>query len=277
MQEKTRIAVVGATGRLGHHVVDVMKAAHDVVPISRSQGVDVFTGKGLAEALSGVQTVIDVSTFPTPDQEAATEFFSTAAHNLHEIGERAGVERMVEVSIVGTDKYAAGYSVAKVAHEKAMLTGPIPVRVLRATQFFEFVEQLLVWTRQGDVAYLPKMQVQPVAARAVAMALAELATKTAWTDSTRLDRPIPEIAGPRVENLADLARRFAAHRGDPVRVEEVTDPADPDRVLEATGGLLPGPQATIAGPNFTEWLEASQSPRTEGTTPMATQENAATS
>ena len=256
MQEQKRIAVVGATGRLGHHVVEVLKAAHDVVPISRSLGVDVFTGVGLAEALSGVETVIDVSTFPTPDQAAATEFFSTAARNLHEVGERAGVQRMVEVSIVSTDKYVAGYSVAKVAHEQAMLAGPIPVQVLRATQFFEFVEQLLVWTRQGDVAYLPKMRVQPVAARAVATALADLATRSAWTGPTGAGTSFPEIAGPRVENLADLARRFAAHRGDPVTVEEVTDPADPDRVMEATGGLLPGPVATIAGPTFTEWLEA---------------------
>ena len=154
------------------------------MPISRSQGVDVFTGEGLADALSGVETVIDVSTFPTPDQDAATEFFSTAARNLHEVGERAGVQRMVGVSIVSTDKYVAGYSVAKVAHEKAMLAGPIPVQILRATQFFEFVEQLLVWTRQGDVAYLPTMRVQPVAARAVAMALADLATSAAWNDSS---------------------------------------------------------------------------------------------
>jgi uncharacterized protein YbjT (DUF2867 family) len=103
---------------------------------------------------------------------------------------------------------------------------------------------------------MPKMRVQPVAARAVAMALADLATKPAWTETSGTNTPLPEIAGPRVENLADLARRFAAHRGDPVQVEEVTDPADPDRVMEATGGLLPGPHATIAGPTFTEWLEA---------------------
>lgn len=256
MQNKTRIAVVGATGRLGRHVVDVLNAAHDVVPISRSQGVDVFTGDGLAEALTGVQTVIDVSTFPTPDQEAATDFFSTAARNLHQVGQRAGVRRLVGVSIVSTDRYVAGYSVAKVAHEKAMLAGPVPVKVLRATQFFEFVEQLLLWTRRGDVAYLPKMRFQPVAARAVAIALADLATEANWPESTDPAGPLPEIAGPRVEELADLARQFAAHRGDPVRVEDVTDPADPDRVLEATGGLLPGPHATIAGPTFTEWLEA---------------------
>jgi uncharacterized protein YbjT (DUF2867 family) len=256
MQQKMRIAVVGATGRLGRQVVEVLNGAHDVVPLSRSQGVDVFTGAGLAEALAGVETVIDVSTFPTPDQAAATEFFVTAARNLHQVGRGAGVRRMVGVSIVSTDKYVAGYSLAKVTHEKAMLAGPIPVRVLRATQFFEFVEQLLIWTRQGDVARLPRMRFQPVAARAVAIALADLATETTWADSTDPDGHLPEIAGPRVEDLADLARKLAAHRGDPVRVEEINDPADPDRVMEATGGLLPGPHAMITGPTFTEWLEA---------------------
>jgi uncharacterized protein YbjT (DUF2867 family) len=42
-----RIAVAGATGRVGRHVVDVLEAdGHDVVAISRSHGVDVITGQG---------------------------------------------------------------------------------------------------------------------------------------------------------------------------------------------------------------------------------------
>ncbi len=45
----TRIAVAGATGRVGRHVVDVLEAGgHDVMAISRSHGVDVITGDGLA-------------------------------------------------------------------------------------------------------------------------------------------------------------------------------------------------------------------------------------
>jgi hypothetical protein len=35
---------------------------------------------------------------------------------------------MVVVSIIGTDKYAAGYGAAKLAHEQAALAGPIPAR-----------------------------------------------------------------------------------------------------------------------------------------------------
>jgi hypothetical protein len=36
----------------------------------------------------------------------------------------------------------------------------------------------------------------------------------------------------------------------------VSDPADPDRDVYATGALLPGPDATLAGPTFDEWLDA---------------------
>src|SRR6266545_6484134 len=132
MQARRKIAVAGATGRVGRHVVDVLEAeGHDVVAMSRSSGVDVVTGDGLAEALTGVECVIDVATGPSPDQEAATAFFTAAARNLHAAGVRAGVQRMVVVSIIGCDRFTAGYGAAKNAHEKAHLSGPIPVRILR--------------------------------------------------------------------------------------------------------------------------------------------------
>src|SRR5438093_3734601 len=248
MEARRKIAVAGATGRVGRHVVEVLEAGgHDVVAMSRSSGVDVVTGDGLAEALAGVECVIDVATGSSPDQEAATEFFTAAARNLHEAGERAGVRRMVVVSIIGCDRFTAGYGAAKVAHERAMLSGPVPVRVLRAAQFHEFVAQLVEWGRQGEVSYLPKMRTQPVAARTVAQALADLATGPEWGPAPGSSgTPIPEIAGPREENLVEMARLFAARRGDPLRIEGVSNPADPDRDVYETGALLPGPHATLA-------------------------------
>jgi hypothetical protein len=107
-----------------------------VVPISRSNGVDVIR-EGLTEALAGVECVFDAATGPSPDQQAASEFFTRAARNLQDAGEQAGVRRIVVVSIIGADRFAGGYGAAKVAHERAMLAGPIPARVLRAAQFHE--------------------------------------------------------------------------------------------------------------------------------------------
>ena len=66
----------------------------------------------------------------------------------------------------------------------------------------------------------------------------------------------PEIAGPRAENLVDMATLLMARRGGPVKVEGVSDPADPDHDLYENGALLPGPHATLAGPAFEEWLDA---------------------
>jgi uncharacterized protein YbjT (DUF2867 family) len=244
-----KIAVAGATGRAGHHVVDLLRAAgHDAVAMSRSQGVDVITGEGLAEALTGVEAVIDVATGPSPEEQAATEFFTTATRNLQEAGERAGVRRIVVASIIGADRFAGGYGAAKVAHEQAMLAGPIPARILRAAQFHEFVEQLVEWGTRGDVAYVQRMRTQLVAARTVAEALVELATG---------DGPaMSEIAGPREESLVEAAELLVARRGDALRIEPQSDPADPDREVFENGGLLPGPGATLAGPTFAEWLDA---------------------
>jgi hypothetical protein len=68
--------------------------------------------------------------------------------------------------------------------------------------------------------------------------------------------PIPEIAGPREENLVDMATMLAARRDDPVKIEGVSDPANPDSDRFENGALLPGPHATLAGPAFEEWLDA---------------------
>jgi len=252
MQAPKKIAVAGATGRVGRHVVDVLEErGHDVVPMSRSLGVDVITGDGLGAALADVACVIDAATGPSPDQEAATEFFTTAARNLQQAGERAGVRRMVVVSIIGCDQFTAGYGVAKVAHERAMLSGPIPVHVLRAAQFHEFVAQLVEWGTRGDVSYVPRMRTQLVAARAVAEALADLATEPGSAGA-----PFSEVAGPREESLVEMAMLLASRRGHPLKIQGVSDPTDTNRELYESGGLLPGPGATLAGPTFEEWLDS---------------------
>jgi len=254
MQQTRKIAVTGATGRLGRHVVDVLEAqGHDVVPISRSTGVDVITGKGLAEALAGVESVIDAATRPLPDKDAATAFFTAAAHNIQEAGHRAGVERIVLVSIVGTDRFTGGFLAAKFAHEQAMQAGPIPVQILRATQFHEFVAQMVEWSTRGDAIYVPRMRTQLVAARSVAEALADMATGSHHAPRSN-GSGIPEIGGPRAEQLAEMARMLVSRRGDETRVEEVRHTADPDHELLENEGLLPGPDATLAGPTFADWL-----------------------
>ena len=60
-----------------------------------------------------------------------------------------------------------------------------------------------------------------------------------------------EIAGPRTEQIAELARKVVARRGEDLTVvaREAFEPIK-------NGALLPGPGAVIAGPTFDEWLAA---------------------
>ncbi len=251
-----KIAVTGATGRVGVPLVEILEErGHEVVPISRSTGIDVVTGEGLDEALEGVETIIDTATGPSPDQESATEFFTASARNIQRAGAAAGARGIVVVSIIGIDKFHGGYNAAKLAQEQALLEGPLPVRIVRAAQFHEFVEPLVGWSVQDGVARLPEMQTQLVAARVVAETLADAAEEPEIENGR-----ITEVAGPRAERIADVAAAFFASRGEPVEVREthesvlVSGPDDPDAEAYAGGAALPNPGAKLAGPSFEDWL-----------------------
>jgi uncharacterized protein YbjT (DUF2867 family) len=253
-EDSMRIAVAGATGRLGRHVTGVLaERGHEVVPMSRTTGVDVITGTGLDAALRQVEVVVDAATGPSAEQQPATDFFVTAAHNLQRAAARAGVREAVVVSIIGTDRFAGGYGAAKLAHERAWRAGPIPARIVRAAQFHEFVAQLLDWGTRGEVATVPEMRTQIVAARAVAEVVADVIAADAAAPGAAPTETV-EVAGPRAEDLVALATALAARRGSPAKVEGVRDPDDPTARMQATGGLLPGPGARLVGPTFAEWL-----------------------
>ena len=253
-----KIAVTGATGRVGSHLVAILEQrGHDVVSIARSKGVDVISGEGLDEALAGVETIIDTATGPSPEQEAATQFFTASARNLQRAGAAAGAQRIVVVSIIGIDKFQGGYNAAKMAQEQTLLEGPLPVRIVRAAQFHEFVDQLLGWTIQDGVAHVPEMRTQPVAARVVAETLADAAEEPVIENGR-----ITEVAGPRAERLAEAAAALFASRGESLEIREerqsllVSGPDDPDAAAYAEGAVLPNPGAKLAGPSFEEWLVA---------------------
>ena len=119
------------------------------------------------------------------------------------------------MSIIGIDKFQGGYNAAKMAQERTLLEGPLPIRIVRAAQFHEFVEPLVGWTIQDSVAHVPEMRTQLVAARVVAEALADAAEEPEIENGR-----ITEIAGPREERLADVAAMLFARRGDSFEIRE---------------------------------------------------------
>jgi len=243
-----RIAVAGGTGAVGRYVVEAAtRAGHHVVSLSRKSGVDVRTGEGLREALTGVDVVIDTTNASTTNRAKATAFFTEVAENLQTTGAALGVTRLVALSIVGLERVPGfGYYEAKLAHEAALRAGPLPVSIVRATQFHEFPAQILSRGGVGPVALVPIMRIQPVAARAVGEALVEIAADPATT--------AVEIAGPEEKDLVALARAIVRKRHARIWVAPLPVPGAAGRAMRR-GGQLPSLGARIVGPRFEEWLE----------------------
>lgn len=193
--------------------------------------------------------IIDAATGPSPDQEEATEFFETSARNLHQAAAERGVAEILVVSIIGCEHFSTGFYGAKVAHERAHVEGPVPVRILRAGQFHEYVAEMVKWGIQGDTAYVAEMRTPAGrrrdgrrGARRPCRRSRRRAPRQPRVGSRRPPRGEPRRRG---EAAGRQARRRA---GDPGR-------RGPGRPW-AAGALLPGPIAKLAGPTFEEWLNA---------------------
>jgi uncharacterized protein YbjT (DUF2867 family) len=242
-----RIAVAGGTGVVGRHVVEALRRdGHEPVVLARSRGVDVTTGRGLDQALSGVWAVVDVTNRATLRRTAAVAFFEAATRHLLEASRRAGVGHLVVLSVVGADRVPSGYYAGKLRQEELALGGDVPATVLRATQLHEFAGQVLDRSTVGPLGLVPRMRVQPVAAREVGQVLAELAVRTPLRGRT-------ELAGPEQHDLVDLARRLVAARGHGPRVVPVRAPGAAGTAMAGTG-LLPGPGARSGRQTFAQWL-----------------------
>ena len=243
-----RIAVAGGTGVVGRHLVDILnRQGHEPVVLARSTGVDLITDHGLDAALTGAHSVVDVSNVITARGRTSVTFFSTATANLLAAGRRADVAHHVALSIVGVDRVDLGYYEGKRRQEHLVLNGPIAGTVLRATQFFEFVEQVLAGVK-GPVAPVPRMLSQPVAAREVALALAVLATSPTVG-------PAPDLAGPDQHEMVDLARTVIRTRQQRRWVLPVRLPGAAGRAM-ARGGLLPLSAGPRGSQTFEQWLSA---------------------
>jgi uncharacterized protein YbjT (DUF2867 family) len=244
-----RIAVAGGTGLAGRHTVAALRqAGHDAVVLARSVGVDLATGDGLAAALVGVDAVIDVINTPTVGPEQARAFFATTTRHLLAAEHHAGVRHHVVLSIVGIDRIRGNAHYAgKRAQEQAVLAGPVPVTVVRTTQFFDYAAMMVGWTRRGQVATVPPLLIQPVAVADVAEFLVQVAV-----GAPRLG--VLELAGPELQDLVDMARRTLAARGESLQLV----PTWRGLIgVEAAGEvLLPGPDAQIASTTFEAWLDA---------------------
>ena len=246
------IAVAGGTGIVGRHVVRIARQrGHEVTSLTRREGVDLVKGTGLAAALRGVETVIDVVGLNSMHTKRSTDFFMATTENLHREGKAAGVRHHVVLSIVGVDKAPTGLYAGKRAQEEEVRGGDIPWTILRATQFHEFVTQVLARTSAGPVVFVPRFRTQPVAAAEVAEALVHAA-------EVGPQRRLPDLGGPQPERLKGMVERYLRKNGKKRLVVEVTAPGVLWKAMRS-GALLPAAGAAVGRQTFDEWLDARES------------------
>jgi uncharacterized protein YbjT (DUF2867 family) len=240
------IAVMGGTGLIGSQVVTLLRAAgHEAVPHSQSTGVDLLTGEGLSGALKGADVVVNLTNSPTFD-DASPAFFRTTMDNLLAAAGDERVGHAVILSIVGAEQVPdLVYYRAKVLQEDILRAGPVPYSIVRATQFFEFVDAALAMTADGDTVRLPATPVQPMAAADVARAVADVCAGSPL-------RGTRNVAGPEVFPLDELGRITLAARGDGRTV--ITD-AGAGMFAAAPGDVLTAPAGAVLAPTtYREWL-----------------------
>jgi uncharacterized protein YbjT (DUF2867 family) len=243
-----KVVVIGGTGQVGSQVVQKLTAAgHEAVPAAPSTGVDVLTGEGLDQVLEGAEVVVNVANSPTFD-EASLDFFRTSMSNVLAAGERAGVRHQVILSIVNVDQVPElDYYRAKALQEDLLRQGPTPYSIVRATQFFEFIEPTMSWTADASTVRLPATPVQPIAVADVVSAVVEVATGAPLNG-------IRNVAGPDVFPLDELGRvTLAAHHDDRT---VITD--DQAGMFAAVSGdvLTAGPGARLAPTHYQDWIRA---------------------
>lgn len=245
--EMAKIVVIGGTGLIGSKVVaKLTEHGHEAVAASPNTGVNSLTGEGLAEALAGANTVVDVSNSPSFAPEDVLEFFTTSTRNLLEAEAAAGVTHHVALTIVGTNRpQNIPYFTAKVAQEKLIRESGIAYSLVHATQFFEFVGSIADISTDGDTVRLPGALIQPIASEDVATAVARAAAGTPLGDV--------EIAGPEAFGMDEFVRRGLTFRGDPRTVVRDDDaPYYGVRIEERT--LIPLDDAQIFETRLEEWL-----------------------
>ena len=253
-----KIVVIGGTGLIGSRLVNKLrKHGQEVVAASPSSGVNSLTCEGLADALKGASVLVDVTNSPSWEDAAALKFFETSTRNLLAYEAKAGVGHHMALSVVGTERLLeSGFFRAKLAQENLIKASSIPYSIIRATQFFEFVNKIADFSTEGNQVRLPPVLFQPMAADDVASALARITIGEPLKN-------IVEIGGPEQFRLDELVRRDLAARKD---TREVISDRQARyygiQVSERT--LVPNDDAQLAETRFEDWLNQStkQVPKT---------------
>jgi uncharacterized protein YbjT (DUF2867 family) len=140
----------------------------------------------------------------------------------------------------------SGYFRAKLAQETLIKGSPIPYSLVHATQFFEFIRTIADLSTMNGSVRLPPVLSQPMAAKDVGKALADVALGPPHNATV-------EIAGPETFTLDLGVRRVLEFDHDPRTV--VADPSAPYYGVQVSDRtLVPASGARLGSTKLDSWL-----------------------
>lgn len=251
------IIVLGGRGLVGRNVVERLRSCgHQVSPASRTTGVDVVTGRGLTECVAGADVVVDVTNSPEFEGIAAFDFFKAAILNILRAEKYAGVKHHVSLSVVGTGRLDdSPYLRGKALQERLIAASGIPFTIVHATQFFEFLRDIITSAVVGQTIPLSPAYIEPVASDDVAAKIARVAVGEPVNGSI-------EIAGPERARMSELIQRNVTDMEAPYDIR--TDPGAPYfGAIVSESVLLPEVTAERGKRGYLEWLAQSDYARAD--------------
>jgi uncharacterized protein YbjT (DUF2867 family) len=219
----TRILITGGAGGLGRELTPrLQQAAGQVVrvmsrrprPAALAPGLewvqaDIETGAGLTDALAGVDVIVHCASSPARRTKAIDV---DGTRLLVEAARGAGVKHFIYVSIVGIDRIPYAYYQHKLAAEGVVRAGGVPYSILRATQFHSLIDYGLRAVTKFPLAFtFTDFKFQTIDTAEVAVRLCELAA----APPAGL---LPDMGGPEVMTLAEMARAWCQVRAQPYRL-----------------------------------------------------------
>jgi uncharacterized protein YbjT (DUF2867 family) len=253
-----RILVTGGTGVLGRQIVEVAESAgHTVrvgsrgqrragIPAGREWAVmDLASGSGIGDAVSGVDVVIHAGSDPKNSQAADVE----GTRALVEACRRGAVGHLVYVSIVGIDRIPVRYYQHKLAAEGIVSAGGVPWSIVRATQFHPFLDQLL-----KSAARVPLVMPLPAGFQVQSVDVGEVAHRLLRCVDAGPGGRLPDFGGPEAMTLQEAARAWKAARQVKKPLLSLPLPGRAAAALRAGAATVPAGEHGALG--WQDWLRA---------------------
>jgi uncharacterized protein YbjT (DUF2867 family) len=217
----SEVLVTGGAGVLGRRVAERLSSAGDKARVLSRSGRsgtirgDLLTGEGLDLAVRDIDVIVHCASSLTKTRQTDVE----GTERLLEAAGRAGVSHFVFITIVGVDRnpYFPYYRM-KLEVERIVERSPVPWTILRATQFHELVLRILRFLERLPIVPVPRrFLLQPIDVGEVADRLVKLA----FADPAGR---VPDVGGPEVRTMAELARAYLGATGCRRKVLEVPPP-----------------------------------------------------